>query len=141
MKLLSSSLGALLFSMTITMAMTSQAHAGGINCVLTKPSDNSTITMFMDWEPNGTTLKFNKPVSWSQDLLEFNIIYSNLIGDTHLIAATGTATSGIYKKEQLVEIHFDQTKGDMKNGILRAGDRNIHFGNLAKYQEYTIVCD
>lgn len=121
--------------------MTSEAFAGGVKCVVTNPNDNTTINMLMDWEQNGTTLEFDKPVAWAKDLLKFNVVYSNNIGNTHLIAATGVSTTGVYRQTQLVEIYFDNSKGEFKTGTLIAGDREDNLGRMAKFQEYTILCN
>lgn len=123
--------------------MTSQASADGDKCILTHIQDNTTINMLMYSKPqHGMVLQFDKAAGWAKDLLQFKVVYSTMIGSTHLFAATAmSTTAGRSPRYELVEIYFDLTKGNRKSGILKAGDQNQTYLSMGKGHEYTITCE
>lgn len=115
------------------------ALAGGISCDVLE--DGQIVSnVFMDWEPTGTVLKFDRPVGFYDDASTFEVIYSTHLADkTQIISAVSPGKES--RQDQMLEITGARGISDLNHATLKVGDRNQTLKYLAKNKEYRLSCN
>ena len=132
-----------LFFLT-SLCLCSNLWAGGAVLCVATDRDNQEIEFRINFcgpttSSDKTTIEFDQSVAWNPEALKFDIIFSTTTEETHLIAAQFLPLNDL-ETPQIIEIHFDLTKGKMKNGYMKAGDQLEPLAAIGKYRRYSVDC-
>ncbi len=133
--LLASLAGTLSFSTSFAGVIQCQAKLSQGSAPTPNPRE---LTIMLDYEPNGTTLKTSTAIGWNQNVIEYKVVYARFNDEFNrnlLIANNPVSTHS-----DLIEFTGQSTpENRMILTTMKVGQSSV-LGEMAKHVTYDLSC-